>query len=126
MKYAKILALFGAFVLVGAGSATLLNVYGVVSGTADVEAAVDFSGDINTGDEQITLEKNTDQKITEELNLEVYNATSGSSEESVVESKGDIVIEADTGQKTLDVNLSGVEQVGLELDDTVLEVEEVQ
>jgi hypothetical protein len=126
MKYLKILAVFGAFVLVGAGSATLLDVYGVVSGTADVEAAVDFSGDINTGDDQITLEKNTGQKITEELNLEVYNATSGSSEESVVESEGDIVIEADTGQKTLDVNLSGVEQVGLELDDTVLEVEEVQ
>ncbi|NMI89315.1 hypothetical protein GLU26_02290, partial [Nanohaloarchaea archaeon] len=59
MKYLKILAVFGAFVLVGAGSATLLDVYGVVSGTADVEAAVDFSGDINTGDDQITLEKNT-------------------------------------------------------------------
>jgi len=40
MKYAKIFAVFGALALVGAGSATLLDVFGTVSGTADVKPAV--------------------------------------------------------------------------------------
>ncbi|WP_414837612.1 lamin tail domain-containing protein [Candidatus Nanosalina sp. VS9-1] len=40
MKYAKIFAVFGALALVGAGSAVLIENFGTISGTADVEPAV--------------------------------------------------------------------------------------
>lgn len=72
MKYLKLFAVFGALALVGAGSATLLDVFGTISGTVEVEPAVEideiyYSSSIdgqNYG-EYIIIRANTEIDLTE-------------------------------------------------------------
>lgn len=111
-------AVFAA-ALVTAGAATVLDSYGVISGTADVTAAVSMT--VDGGNSEVTLTKNTAREITAEDNMEVYNATSGSSEETITTSGYIEMTGADGQTKTLSIDLSGVDKVGLQIDGTVLE-----
>ena len=80
MKYLKLFAAFGALALVGAGSATLLAVYGTVSGTADVKPALKFveiQSEPDTGGEYVLLENNADVSI-EVSNIVVSDADGNS------------------------------------------------
>ena len=66
MKYLKLFAVFGALALVGVGSATLLNVYGSISGTANVEPAISFveiQSEPDSGGEYVLFENNGDVPI---------------------------------------------------------------
>lgn len=66
MKYLKLFAVFGALALVGVGSATLLNVYGSISGTANVEPAISFveiQSEPDSGGEYVLFENNADVPI---------------------------------------------------------------
>jgi hypothetical protein len=66
MKCAKILAVFGAFALLGAGSAVVLESFGTISGTADVKPALNFvevQATNNSGGEYLLLENRADVKV---------------------------------------------------------------
>jgi hypothetical protein len=86
MNYAKILAVFGVLALLGAGSATLLDVYGSIRGTVSVERPVEISeinynspiGGEESG-EYVVLEINRDSMDLSEWNL----TTSDSSEDRI-------------------------------------------
>lgn len=105
-----------------AGSAaTVLDSFGTISGTADVQAAVEITN-IDSDAETVELTKNTDDDIVADDKVEIFNATSGSFGESLRDSESDIEMTGDSGQtKSYDVKLSGVEKVGLEIDDNVVE-----
>lgn len=86
MNYLKLFAVFGALALLGAGSATLLDVYGTISGTADVKPALNFveiQSEPDTGGEYILLENNADIPI-EVLNIGVSDAD-GTSDSLILE-----------------------------------------
>ena len=64
MKYLKLFAVFGALALVGAGSATLLDVFGTVSGTADVKPALKVSEvDYEGSDEAVEIYNPSDGNV---------------------------------------------------------------
>jgi hypothetical protein len=82
MKYAKILAVFGAFALLGAGSAVVLESFGTISGTADVERPVEIeeiyyeSNFSNQGSgEYVVVEVNADSVSSENFGVEVSEST---------------------------------------------------
>jgi len=79
MKYVKILVLFGVLGLVGVGSANLLGIYGSISGTADVQPAVnitDYESDSN-GDVYSVKFNYSSPKVIDSgrLNIASYNST---------------------------------------------------
>ena len=86
IEYVKISAVIAAFALMGAGSATLLESFGVISGTASVERPVEISEinynshiDGEESGEYVVLEVNRDSFDLSEWNL----TTSDSSEDRI-------------------------------------------
>mgnify|MGYP006280585477 FL=1 len=63
----KMLVALGVLTLAGAGSATLLNSYGTISGTADVEPALEI-GDV--GETSIEVKKNLEGEFNSQAEIE--------------------------------------------------------
>ena len=120
-KKALVLGLVG-LVFVAGGTASVLESFGTVSGTADVQSAVEITN-VDSSAETVELTKNTEEDIVAEYNVEIFNATSDSSGESIRDNdETDIEMTGDSDQtESYDVNLSGVDEVGLEIDDTVVD-----
>lgn len=97
----------------------MLSSYGLISGTADVNAAVEI-GAVHNSNDTVVLVKNTNDAIEAKDSMEVFNATQGSGEASIA-SSSDLKMTASTDTKSFDVDLSGVDSVGLKIDGTVLE-----
>jgi hypothetical protein len=80
MKYAKFVTVFGVLGLMGAGSAVVLGSFGTISGTAEVEPALNFveiQSEPDTGGEYVLLENNADVSI-EVSNIGVSDADGNS------------------------------------------------
>ena len=85
MKYAKILAVFGALALAGAGSATLLEGFGAVSGTADVKPAVkimevQYNPEDDSSQEYVKVKNFADSEVDLKVSEFVDDAASDSLE----------------------------------------------
>jgi hypothetical protein len=112
MKYLKLFAVFGALALAGAGSATLLDVFGTVSGTADVEPALEI-GTIESNSIEVT--KNMDGDFTSSAELTANGTT---------EIVGDVTSDSEEISFSEDV-LSGSYDVSLEIEDNQVDSEVV-
>ena len=121
MKYVKILVLLGVLGLVGAGSANLLGIYGSISGTADVQPAVnitDYKSDSN-GDIYSVKFNYSSPKVIDSgrLNISSSNSTDvvsgvdlkeGTAYNATVSSGGDLEMKEVVGDSgTLKLKIDG-------------------
>lgn len=82
MKYAKLFAVLGLVALAGAGSSTLLDVFGTVNGTVEVERPLEIDeiyyesnvSDQSSG-EYVVLEVNADSVKGDDFGLKVSDST---------------------------------------------------
>lgn len=117
MKYLKILAPLGVFILVGTGSAALLGGYGSITGTADVQAAVSIDR-IDDSNGEVDLTRNFDNDFGSG-DLDLVNLTD--SDGSVL--NGSFKLDSDTSN--VSVVLSGVDDVALEIEGNQVDSKEV-
>jgi hypothetical protein len=112
-------AISGAILLttIAGASATFLDSYGTISGTADISKAVTISVDGS----EVDLDKKTDSDISKSDNMRLLNTTDDS--EKVLERN--IVIERNEGKKSLSgVDISEVDEISLEIDSVVVDKED--
>lgn len=100
MKYAKILAVFGMLVLLGAGSAVVLESFGTVSGTADVKSALEIG---TVGSSTIEVTKNLNSDFTSSASLKANGTTKDVGD--VTSASKEISFSEDTLSGSYDVTL---------------------
>jgi uncharacterized protein YpmB len=114
-------AISGAVLLISisGASASLLDNYGTISGTAEISKAVTISVD---DDNNVVLDKETNSGISASDDMRLLDTTDGSSEKLVEE----IEIGKDKEDKELDdVSLADVGELSLEIDGVVVDKEDI-
>lgn len=103
-----------AVVLAAAGAATVLDSYGTITGTADVQAAV-LIDSVERSKSEVTLDKKTGQEIVSGDEMDLVNVTDGA--HTVLNSS----IEMSSESKTLTVDLGNVDKIALEIEGTQID-----
>lgn len=103
-----------AVVLAAAGAATVLDSYGTITGTADVQAAV-LIDSVDRSKSEVTLDKKTGQEIVSGDEMDLVNVTDGA--HTVLNSS----IEMSSESKTLTVDLGNVDKIALEIEGTQID-----
>jgi len=103
---------------IAGASATFLDNYGTISGTADISRAVTISVDGS----EVVLDKKTDSGISASDDMRLLNTTDGSNEKLAEE----IEIGKQKDDKELDdVSLKDVGELSLEIDGVVVDKEDI-
>lgn len=108
-------------VLTAGGSATVVDSYLSISGTADVEPAVAIHS-VSTEKGNVSLVKKTSSAISESDNMDLLDTTDGSSD-PIAE---DVAIDRESDEREIgELDLSNVNELSLSIDGDVVDSTEV-